>query len=53
MTLTINYQMYAMRLDSTLYAYGTGRHQGRHLKIQLYHSRRHLNTKYFGRLRWI
>ena len=53
MTHLINYPMYAMRLDTTLYTCGTGRHQGRHLNIQLYHSRRHLNTKYFDRLRWI
>ena len=41
--------MYAIRLDTTLYACGTGRH----LKIQMYHSPHHLNTKYFSRLRWI
>ena len=29
--------MYAMRLDMTLYARGTGYRQGRHLKIHLYH----------------
>jgi len=49
MTHLTNYQMYAMRLDPTLYACGTGRH----LKVQLYHSHRHLNTRYYGRLRWI
>jgi len=45
--------MYVMRLDTTLYACGTGHHQGRHLKIQMYHSRRHLYTNYYGHLRWI
>jgi hypothetical protein len=53
MTHLTNYQMYAIFLDMTLYACGTRRHQGGHLKIQLYLSRRHLNTKYSGRLRWI
>jgi len=41
--------MYVMRLNMTIYACATGRH----LKIQMYHSLRHLNTKYYGRLRWI
>jgi len=45
--------MYAMFLDGTLYACGTGHHQGCHLKIQLYHNHRHLNTKYSGHRRWI
>jgi len=45
----INHQMYDMPLDTTLYACGTNH---RHL-IQPYHNRRHLNTKYFNRLRWI
>jgi len=47
MTRLTNYQMYVMRLDPTLYACGTSCHQGGHLMIQMYHSRRHLNTKVF------
>jgi len=33
-----NYQMYVMHLDTALYVCGTGHHQGRHDKIQLYHN---------------
>jgi len=40
-------------LDTTLYACSISHHQGRNLKIQLYHNRRHLNTKYSSHLRWI
>jgi len=46
-----SYHMYVMRLDTTLYACDVGRHHGRHIKIQMFHSRRHLNTKYYSRLR--
>jgi len=29
-----------MRIDMTLYVCGTGHHQGRHFKIQMYHFHR-------------
>ena len=38
---------HAMRLDTTLHACGTGQHRGRHLKIHLYHNRRHFEYKVF------
>jgi len=45
--------MYVMYLDTTLYACSTGHRHGRHLKIQMYHNHRHLNTKYSNHRYWI